>query len=863
MRTRIYYAGFLSLLTLLSVWFIWPIYQDIFLFVTVGVSLAVGFGLGALKASKRISGLTLLLATLGAFLLLALPLSNPRALSSQSTWLSGLIEALGAPIQSWKQIITIELPLGTYHALLSPALVLYLISGILFGWIYFSKITRFWLASLPVLAIVIFAISFGVSSVPGEFSIFSLRFPVETPIVTGSVLFVVLVIYLNWGARAARRDALLVKPESLGFTTNLALRKMGRTITALAVVLSATIGTSLVMQLGGISSNRVVLRTGIEQVKRIQNQVSPLSGYRMYFNDSDLLTSTLLSYSVDGSTDRIRIATMPYYDGETFTVAPTNNRDIDSNSMFSRLPYELPATLSGSTQQFSINVEKLGSIWIPAVSGTRKITFTGTNASALADHLFVNRNTLTSAIIPGESDGASYLVTYNEGQQVNAADILPSSASIREDLIPEQLVAWLEAQKDIGISDGTGMVAIAKRLRDRGYLSHSLISPVSVENQSTWMTLIEQSNFEKSTAGHNQARINNMFKDLLTKQEQSSGKNLVATAGDDEQFATAIALIAAAKGFPSRVVIGFRTGQAGAIEGIPNCSEDGELGVCTGANLAAWAEIQGSNGQWLAIDATPQFELPLSLTTPPQGDPERPTSAGEDSAEVLPPSKASPSTTGECAKNPKACEQKVDWWQSLLEFFQIYVLPALQWILLVSIFVAPFAIVLLMKRRRIKSRRNHEVPYARIVGAWEEYVDRAVDFGAPLPRQLTRLEYARITDSKDLEELAQMANMIAFGSAEDMSVDFEENEVEDLVARSWQIFDAEVTLLSENAKFASKLRAKLSLRSFMRSISPKIQLSKLRSSLQFGHGSKLSDGSSIRALIAAMRKLRPKKPVNK
>lgn len=855
MRTRLVLAGYLTALAALTVWFVWPIYEDPYLFITAGVSLAVGLAIGAWKALRRVSNLTMLLAILVSFVVLALPLSNPRAMFGGGNLLNGLIEALAGPVQAWKQIVTIELPLGTYHSLLSPVLVLYLISGVLFGWLLFGRIARYWYAAGSVLAIVIFGISFGLTGVPGDFDLFGIRIPIETPLVTGSVLFVTLVVYLNWGARAMRRQSLMVRAESLGTTGNLMFRKLRRSLMGVLVVAVAVAVTVASMQFVGVSSNRSVLRSGIEKVKHLQHQTSPLSTYRMYFTNSELLTSTLLTYSVKDAPDRIRIATMPYYDGDTFTVAPKNDANLDENSLFSRLPSELPASQGGSERVFNIQIATLDSIWLPMVSGVRKVTFTGTGASKLADELFVNRKTFTAAIIPGNSNNANYQVTYNAAESVAADQIFPSSATIAPEFIPEQLNNWLDAQ-NASISTGADLIDIAKKLRDRGYLSHSLTDPANAENTDTWMSLVELTSFEKSTAGHNVARIDKMFKDLLTKQEQSSGTNLVATAGDDEQFATAIALIAAAKGFPSRVVVGFRTGQLEDVPGVPSCSESGGQGTCTGANLAAWAEVQGANGQWLAIDATPQFELPLSLTTPPQGDPQRPTDAGEDAGTVLPPTKASPSTSGECAKNPKACEPKVDPWQAFLEFLNNYILPVLGYGAIGGIFVGPFAVIVLMKRRRRHARREHEIQFAQVVGAWEEFVDTSIDFGAPTPRNLTRLEYARQTESPDVVELAEMANMMAFGSSEIESVEIEDEELDAMVARSWEIYDEQLHSFKTQAKPLARIRATFSMKSFVRALKPRAQLAKLKSAaMNFSQGALASDGSALRGLWESLRKL--------
>lgn len=862
MRTRLVLAAYLTALAALSVWFVWPIYQDPYLFVTAGVSLLVGLGIGAWKSLRKISNLTLLLAVLLSFVVLALPLSNPRAMFGGGNLLNGLLEALAGPVQAWKQIVTIELPLGTYHSLLSPVLVLYLLSGVLFGWLLFGPIARYWYAAGSVLSIVIFGISFGLTGVPGDFDLFGARLPVETPLVTGSVLFVALVVYLNWGARATRRQTLMVRSESLGTTGNLLFRKLRRSLMGVLVVAVSVAVTVSSMQLIGVSSNRQVLRSGIEKVKHLQHQTSPLSTYRMYFTNSELLTSPLLTYTVKDAPDRIRIATMPYYDGDTFTVAPKKDANVDENSLFSRLPSELPASQDGAERVFSIQIATLDSIWLPMVAGVRKVQFSGAGASKLSDELFVNRNTFTAAIIPGNSNNANYQVTYNAAEAVAANQIFPSVATIAPEFIPEQLTAWLDAQK-ASISNGADLEDIAKKLRDRGYLSHSLTDPANAENTDTWMSLVELSSFEKSTAGHNVARIDKMFKDLLTKEEQSSGRNLVAAAGDDEQFATAIALIAAAKGFPSRVVVGFRTGQIEDIPGVPSCSETGDTGTCNGANLAAWAEVQGANGQWLAIDATPQFELPLSLTTPPQGDPQRPTDAGEDAGTVLPPTKASPSTSGECAKNPKACEPKLDPLQWLYDLWNNFILPALGYSTIGGIFVGPFAVILLMKRRRRRARREHEIPFAKVVGAWEEFVDTSIDFGAPTPRNLTRLEYARQAGSTEVIELAEMANMMAFGSSEIESVDLEDEELDALVARSWEIYDDQLQAFKAESKRFARIRAALSMKSFVRALKPKAQLAKLKSAaVNFSQGALVSDGSALRGLWESIRKLvtKPRSP---
>jgi hypothetical protein len=866
MKLRLSYIAFLLALTALSIFFVWPIYQDAYLFVTAGVALAVGGVIGALQVARKTSFATTALATLLAFVLLALPLSNPRALGNTSTLLPGLIDALVGPVEAWKQIITIDLPIGTYNALLSPVLVLYLLTGVLFGWLMLSKTSKYWLASIPVLAIVIFAFSFGLTTVPGDFEFLGVKLPIETPFVTGGTLFVLLVVYLNWGAKATRREALVVRKESLGITKNLISRKLRRSALSVGVVLVSVALVTASMQFAGVTSNRTVLRTGIEKVKDLQKQVSPMSTYRSFFSDPNKLSAELLSYTPSEDVTRIRIATMPYFDGESFTVAPSSVSAFDDDVFFSRLPSELPSSGTGKRGSIEIQVGALNSIWLPAVSGLKRISFSGENALALADALYVNRNTGTAAIIPESQSGtgaaaaensnqSNYLIDFETVEAVDTAQPLPLSNQIAEDVIPEQIKTWLGLQ-NIKVTTGDNLLALAKLLRDRGYLSHGLEAPVASEEQSsTWLSLVDGLRFEKSTSGHNMSRIEQMFVDLVDQQNRVGSRgNLVATAGDDEQFATAIALIAAAQGFEARVVIGFRTAAADEVEGVPNCDEAGGQGICTGANLAAWVEVKTAGGGWMTIDATPQFDKRMSVDTPPPGLPENPSESGEDAAGVLPPGKSVPSNNAgevkpECEIDPLGCFVDAAW-----NFVVLYIWPLIQLLLVVGVFAGPFALILLMKRRRRVSRREHPSEFARIVGAWEEYVDLTVDFGAEMPRNKTRLEIARTADNPEILKLAKLANEMAYGSSEFESVEIDMDELQRNVALTWAIYDEELQRLTADLKPLKKLQGRLSLRSFIRGAQPREQLRRITSSFNFNKDGKVSEGSGLDAVLKIARK---------
>ena len=188
------------------------------------------------------------------------------------------------------------------------------------------------------------------------------------------------------------------------------------------------------------------------------------------------------------------------------------------------------------------------------------------------------------------------------------------------------------------------------------------------------------------------------------------------------------------------------------------------------------------------------------------------------------------------------------------EFFLVYILPVIQWLLVALIFVGPFLLIVVMKRRRRTSRREHESEFARIVGAWEEYVDTSIDFGAPMPRNKTRLELAKDSANPEVLLLAEMANEMSYGSSDIESVDITDEELEESIARSWKIFDEEFERMNSNLKRIEKLRAKFSLRSFIRAAKPKEQLQNLRSKIRFSQTGNISEGSGLAALLQMVKR---------
>lgn len=814
--------------------FVWPIYRDAYLLITIGTALALGTLIGYLQAKRNWSVLNTVLLVLVSYLIFAVPATNPMALSSPNAFLSGWLESISASVFSWKQLVTIELPVGTYHSLLIPMFIAFLITAVTVAWVIFGPVRRYWIAMIPLISLAIFAISFGDTTVPGDLNLFGLLLPISTALALGFALLVIAISYLTLGAAASRRAKLIGAADRNVFKVGQAGRiRQLRKFSAAALVIVLTGGlTSAFMLSDGVAVTRGVIRGAVDPEVEIRKQISPLSTYRTYFTNPELLDRELILVTgSEGGPDRIRLAVMPYYDGTAFTVTPTLGQP-ENSAMFARVPSDL-ASPKGTTETVVTNVKvrELDSIWLPLVQNLKRVNFAGATQSENTDAFFLNRATSSGAVIPNGASGAEYqIISYRE-QETDLAGLEASSATIDPSFIPESLTEWLKAQEDIDVSTADGIQKLAKRLRDRGYLSHALERSQS-DNGNLWMARLADYSFESSLGGHNVGRVDKMFTALnerASTTKTTTDRFLVAAIGDDEQFAAAIALIAAANNYPSRVVIGFRTNEsADQPKGVPAC----EAGSCKGENLTAWVEVQGQNGEWGVIDATPQFENKVSPKSTKRQDPKNPTSVVEDASTILPPEKANPAT-GET--DVRENEEVIDlsWLINILS-------RILGVAVTTGLLASPFALILFTKKKRRREREESESPTDNVQGAWEEFVDQMVDFGQPLPKSQTRLELVRDFGLPSAVRLAELADQAAF-SYEDPSPE----EVEE----AWQLVNAEVASQKQRMKLLKRAISKLSLRSFLRHVDTNEQLDKFRGALNFKQATARYEGSPLAAFM--------------
>ena len=787
-------AAFVLAMAAVGLWAAWPVYETPLLFITVGGAVLLAAAIAFVAMLRSWSWFTVVYLTMGAYLLFGVPLAVPSALSSVPAALTGFVDLLTATVFSWKELTTISLPVGSYQTLLVPAFIVFLAgltAAFSLGW----RSPSLAILVVPIMfGVQVFGLAFGSSAVSESIELAGVSFPAPRETLIGVVAFVLAIGYLVWRTQHARSTALRRSTQATGVRR--AASSIPRTLKRVglaSLVMLVAVGVALpVIATVARPTSRDVLRTAIERPIDLREYVSPLAQYRNSFTaegfDAELFTVT----SDDALPSRVRLAVLSHYDGEVFRAIDPELGASSPTTAFERVPNQSARRTGTSTVEFTIG--DYGDVWLPLVDDVESIAFSGSRAQALTDGFFYNSLSGAGVELGTVGEGDTYRVTSGTGEAEASLGSLSKPGSteglVDESLLPEKLVEWVRLQ-DVG-TDGAALAELIDRLRDRGYLSHSLAQPTAT---GTWVDALDPYVFESSLAGHSVDRIDALFASLIDKQktaiDQTDSSQLIAGVGDDEQFAVAAALVAQYLGYPSRVVLGFSLQEVEG--GIPAC----EAGVCEGKNLTAWIEVQDSGGAWAALDTTPQFASPLSPRDDERRDPENDTVVVQEGvSEQLPPNS---NPTGGEASEPDDTDD-ADTFATLFAVLRIVGVSLLIALLLAS----PVLVILGAKLKRRLDRKRAVDATARIAGGWEEFVDAAVDHGHPWPGARTRVE-AALEYGNDAPRLATLADEAVFGPVEpdaEMSAEF------------WALVDAQRTELARGSTRWRRIRAALSLRSF-------------------------------------------------
>ena len=694
---------------------LWPSYASIPLVILVVVTTIAGSAIAILGAVFRWSSVVVMMATIISYLVLGVPLAIPdRAIARVLPSLDGILELITGTALSWKQLLTISLPVGSYQSLLIPAFMLVLVTVV----VSLSVALRAQYGELGVLGpIVIFivAILFGPDYAQWPF-----------PLAIGLTASVLL--WLIWRRWYRRRESILLlgmretgaDGTPLGTVTDggfVGFRTLASAGIIMAIAGAAAFGAASLLPPTG---ERIVLRSSIVQPFDPRDYPSPLSGFRKY-EQSAAANRTILTVTNLPADALIRISTLDSYDGVVYSVG--SGSVSSSSGSFTRVPLRVDqSAVSGTTTTIGVRVGDYSGVWLPTVGNLVSVDFAGDNASELLGSFYYNDNSDTGAVVRGLTAGDSYTLTAvlpTQPSNSALANLEPGTVILPPvAVVPDELAATLDRYTNGVKGSGARLVSMLNGLRADGYVSHGVSTTEP-----------------PSRSGHAADRITELL----------GGQRMI---GDQEQYAVTAALMARQLGFPARVVFGFA----------PTDVTSGGDTTITGSDVSAWIEVNTTEYGWVTIDPTPP------LRQIPEEVPEEPTQVARPQPPVQPQLPDIDVRDTQLPPNSSQDEAPLD--DPVLATV-LRVLAGLGWATLaMAILLAPFLTIAAAKWRRRRLRRLAPTPIQRIAGGWEEFEDAVLDHGYTPGPAPTRIEVAQVVGGTQPFVLAAVADRAIFAPGE-------------------------------------------------------------------------------------------------
>jgi len=471
------------------------------------------------------------------------------ALAAPTTTVAGVVPtpatfaalARGAA-STWKQVLTLQPPVGTGGTLLVAAFLLALV-GTAATLTLTLRVRRPAVASLAAvvpLLVLVAAVVLGT------------RQPPVPPAVAGTVLAVTGLAWAAWRTGAWR-------PR--------------RVVATGALVAVAATGGLLGGPLVLADQPRVVVRDEIVPPFDPRDYPSPLASFRrlVKLDDTVLLT-------VDGLPQgaRVRLATFDRYDGVVFNVA--GDGSAQASGEFRRVGDAIDVPVRGEAARVDVTVGALQGVWLPTVGHARSV-----DLGPVTGDLRFNDATGAAVVTSGVREGMTYSLdvvvpTEPDDDEIGGA----AAGSVSQPRSPGMPQAVAVAAADIARDAGTPVQvarAITDHLSEQGYFSHGLTDAGDYP----------------SLSGHGAARLAELVAgDVMVgdgEQYATSAALMISHMG----LPTRVVL-----GF----VPGSGDDVEGDETATVPTDEDGAVEI-RGRDVQAWVEVAFAGHGWVTFDATP------------------------------------------------------------------------------------------------------------------------------------------------------------------------------------------------------------------------------------------------------------------
>ena len=662
---------------------------------------------------------------------------------------------------AWKDLLTVAAPVGTAGGMLVVPFLLSLACALAAGLLCWRVRYPYWPAA-PVLALFASGIAFGTKHAP-------------LPGFRAVLLAAGLLAFLAYRRRSAQRRAAAggsVTGAAAGAPDSIVVdsaparaARIRRTAYGAAVLAGAAVLSLAAAPLLGVDAERRVLRDAVEPPVDLFNYPSPLTDFRRYVKDN---ADTPL-FSVEGLPEgqRVRLAAMDAYDGVVYDVST------QSEGGYARVGDA--GTLGGAQESargteatLRFTISGYNGVWLPAGGELQALRTSGERGQDISGGLYYDAGSATLLTAAGVGDGDTYEARVLFPEEYDDAQLAQYgfADSVQPRLQGEPPVIGVKATEYAG--EETTPIQRVRRLQQilatEGYFSNG------------------KDGETPSLPGHGAARMVR----LLDAEQM---------VGDDEQYATAMALMARKLGIPARVVMGFYPDW----EDLGSVPEKIEI---TGDDVHAWVEIEFDRVGWVPFFPTPDED---NEPVPPQ---QQPKSTPKPQVLQPPPPPQEPAELPpDTAADPQDAEQKEDdLWQTVSGLLRVLAVASLPLVVLFG----PLLVILLLKRRRRKQRRTAGGPAQRVAGGWREVLSAAADHGVLLTGRQTRREDAAVlgrafpSGAATTSALARRADAGIFGPGDPTEAE---------VQVYWQEVEELRGQLDGSVGFWSRQRARYSLRS--------------------------------------------------
>src|SRR6187431_1227604 len=426
----------------------WPIYRSSWFALLVIVAAGVAALIAVAARLRRWSGAMTTAVCGVAFLVVGVPLAVPSRIGGAPDLLRGFVDLLAGTVLAWKDLITVELPVGTYRNLLVPALVVFLggtCAALVLSW----RAGRDAYAAAPIaLGMVFFGLIFGAAATSAALPIGPVRLyaPLETAI--GIAGLVATLLWLAWRGRDERVRALERAANSGGVRL---LRKPSaadrrRAALGAGLVAVAVVGVVATVPFAARGADRSVLRAASGPEVDLAAEISPLATYRAFFADARADDVLFTVAAQDGAPARVRLATLDSYDGEVFRSGGAHSVD---EAHFVRVPAALDPG-AGDPVRMQVVIDSLTGIWMPTAGRVASVEWGGDRAAALAEGFYYSAaaaaglQTADGGLAPGDA----FVVSGADPAVPEVAALQPPGVPAGAPALPESLAAWVEEHQE-------------------------------------------------------------------------------------------------------------------------------------------------------------------------------------------------------------------------------------------------------------------------------------------------------------------------------------------------------------------------------------------------------------------------------